>query len=300
MANKKEVKNEIDIEQIEIEIKNNIREELYDEITNKIDVESKKTLDRMEKRIIKYKNSSIRKRNFIIFILLLVIIVETYIILENHYSIKINNSNKEIKEQIKVSSKEEKDENWYIEKYSYLMNNIKTNLLEDKYYLYKDNYTEKSINNKVRLNMAYQLLEEKRINDDIIKIKVNDLENAYKKIFGNLDNYKNETFSSECIQFVYDNELNIYMGINTECEIDNKSILEEIKTIYEEDGNIVIETIVGIYDKEKEELLNISLEKITDKYNDNLIEYEKDLDKRKYIFKEIENEYYLKEVKSNN
>ena len=61
---------EIDKEKLIKELKEEVKDGLFDEITKKVDYESKNKLDKMEKRIYKYKNFSILKRNIIIILFL--------------------------------------------------------------------------------------------------------------------------------------------------------------------------------------------------------------------------------------
>lgn len=294
----------IDKKAIVDEIKKEVQNQISEEIIKKVDYETKNKLDKMEKRIYKYKNISIIKRNIVIILFLAIIIFETKILydndllhLSNNKKIDENNiseTKKELEEQEEV-----KDTKWYIDNYSYLLDNVKTDLTgEDTYYLYKKNYTESSIRNSVRLNMSYQLLnkEDIIIENSVVTIKESDLKESYKKIFGSLDNYKSENFNNNCIQFIYNKDSKSYMAINTVCEESNEELLEEIKAIYEEDNKIVIETIVGIKIKDNKELNNIDGTKVTDNYSGNISEFEDKLNKYQYIFEKTDNNYYLKEI----
>lgn len=294
----------IDKKAIVDEIKKEVQNQISEEIIKKVDYETKNKLDKMEKRIYKYKNISIIKRNIVIILFLAIIIFETKILydndllhLSNNKKIDENNiseTKKELEEQEEV-----KDTKWYIDNYSYLLDNVKTDLTgEDTYYLYKKNYTESSIRNSVRLNMSYQLLnkEDIIIENSVVTIKESDLKESYKKIFGSLDNYKPENFNNNCIQFIYNKDSKSYMAINTVCEESNEELLEEIKAIYEEDNKIVIETIVGIKIKDNKELNNIDGTKVTDNYSGNISEFEDKLNKYQYIFEKIDDNYYLKEI----
>ncbi len=300
----------VDKEKIVKEIKKQILDDLDIEISKRIEYETKNKLDKMEKRIYKYKNSSIIKRNIIIIILLLVIIVETKILYDNDLLIIQSKKQDEVNNKLEVDNKENenkekdkieeiKDTKWYIENYSYLLDNIKTNLSnEDKYYLYKQNYNEEAIKNTVRLNMAYQILsdKEKLVQNSVINIKETDLQSAYKRVFGSLDKYTAENFNNDCVQFIYNQESRAYMAIDVSCNKNIYEKIENIKNIYEEENKIIIETIVGIHNKENNSLNNIEFQTITDNYSGNLDEYEERLNKYKYIFELKEETYYLKEI----
>lgn len=306
-----------DIEKLEInkdevvkEIKSAVKEQLLEEVTRKIDYESKKSLEQVEKKIYKYKNFSIFKRNIIILILLGVIIFETKTLYDNDLLFKGSkkNSDNDIVDKIdkdKDNNKEEqeqpeKDLEWYKENYGYLLDNIKTNLTgEDTYYLYSGNYNEDNIKNSVKLNMAYQLLsnEEKRVDSSVISVSEEAIKNKYKKIFGNIDNLKLENFNDNCIQFIYNPSNKNYMAIDTTCEALNEEIIKNIENIYEEDNKLIIEVLVGILNKDNNSLSNMNKELIKENYSNELLDEVKDkLNKYKYKFEKIEEEYYLKEI----
>lgn len=301
---------DVDKEKIVKEIKKQILDDLDTEISKRIEYETKNKLDKMEKRIYKYKNSSIIKRNIIIIIFLLVIIVETKILYDNDLLIIKSNKQDEVNNKLEVDNnknenkekdkiEEIKDTKWYIENYSYLLDNIKTNLSsDDKYYLYKQNYNEETIKNTVRLNMAYQILsdKEKLVQNSVINIKETDLQSAYKRVFGSLDKYTAENFNNDCVQFIYNQESKTYMAIDVSCNKNIYEKIENIKNIYEEENKIIIETVVGIHNKENNSLNNIEFQTITDNYSGNLDEYEERLNKYKYIFELKEETYYLKEI----
>lgn len=282
------------------EIKKEVIEELDDEVLKRVEYETKNKLDKMEKRIYKYKNMSILKRNIVILIFLGIIIFETKILYDNNLLFKFNNKkNTEINSEVEQNNnenKEEKDSKWYIDNYSYLLDNIKTNISgEDKYYLYKKNYTQETIRNAIRLNMAYQLLNDGISKENsVISIKEKDLKEAYKKIFGNLDNYKAENFSNDCVQFVYNKD--VFMAIDTKCEDSKDELVEKIDNIHEKDNKIIINTIVGIYNKENKSLVNMDGEKLADKYSNNINEYANKLSKYEYIFEIKDKDYHLKEI----
>lgn len=297
-TNEKESNNiAIDTKKLENEIEKKVREKLIEELYIKIDYETKNKLDKMEKKIYKYKKRSLLKRNVIILILLLIILFETKLLYDDNIllsSYNSNNTNTYIKEEIDNN----KDKEWYIENYSYLLDNIKTNLGEENYlYLYKSNYEETTIDNKIRLNMAYQL-SNPNIDNNVISITEQELKESYKKIFGSLDNYKAENFTNNCIQFVYNKKAENYMAINIECEINNKKILEKITNIYGQDNDIVIDTIAGIYDNSTKSLYDINENILKEDYStsDNLEELENKLNNYKYIFEKIDDSYYLKEI----
>ncbi len=292
---------DIDKEEIVKEIKKEAKEELLEEVTRKIDYESKKSLERAEKKIYKYKNFSIMKRNIIILIFLAVIIFETKTLYDNDLLF-----NKKLKENTSVVDKDTNNDNsndeivkdfsWYKENYGYLLENINTNL-EDKYYLYKDSYIIDTIKNDVKLNMAYQLLDEedKIKNNGIINISSDKLKNSYEKIFGSVSSYSAENFKDDCIQFIYNKEADIYMAIDTTCTKTNEELLRYIQNIYEKDDELVMDVLIGIL-KDKT-LTDMNGTKIKNNYSSELFDNVKDkLNKYEFVFEKINDEYYLKEI----
>ncbi len=302
---KEEIKPELK-EEIKPELKEELRPELKEEVMEDlllvIDKESKNKFDKIERKINRHKNMSIFRKIIIIILLLALVIYETKILYENNLipyfqdkniTTKVNNKDDVFKETTVVKTKD-----WYLENYSYLLNNIKTDLSQDNtYYLYKSNYKELTIKNDIRLNMAYQLLTEsdKKLENNVITISNTSLKEAYKRIFGTTINYKESNFNNNCLTFIYDSVSDNYMAINTTCEESNTKLLESISNIYEQDNNVVIETVVGIYNKDTNKLSKVDGTEVLDTFNEeiNLEEYKNMLDNYKYIFKNIENNYYF-------
>lgn len=299
--NSKNLLKELNIQKEAIveEIKRDIKGSLYDEISNTIEYESKKTLEKMEKKIYKYKNKSIFKRNIIILIFLVIIIFETKILYDNNLLFGLNKKEetKEQKEELlnnkEIDIKEEKDLDWYIDNYSYLLDNIKTNLNEeDQFYLYEKDYNVESIKNSVKLNIAYQLLDGKIKNENgIIEIDEEYLKKSFEKVFSK-DSYKSENFNNSCIQFIYNKELKKYLAIDTECDKNEFEIFRNIKNIYEEDNKIIIEVNVGLVDEEEKTLITINKKNKYDYSKENI----EKLYVYEFVFKKENDNYYLNKI----
>ncbi len=296
-----EIKLDIDKDQIVKEIKKEAKDELLEEVKRKIDYESKKSLENAEKKIYKYKNFAIFKRDILILLFLGVIIYETKILYDNDLLFKeskkndapivdkVENNNKEDEKEPEVV----KDLAWYKENYGYLYTNIKTNL-EDTYYLYKKSIKVEEIDNTVKLNMAYQLLDDKKVEGSVISIEGNKIKDAYKKIFGDIE-FKAENFKDNCIQFIYNKDTDTYMAIDTTCKSNENSLVTDIINISEKDNTLVIEVVAGTLKDKK--LSNMDGVKIKDNYNNNLDEVKDKLSKYEFIYEKVEDEYYLKEIK---
>lgn len=305
---KPELKEEIKPE-LKEELKPELTEELMEDLLLIIDKESKNKLDKIERKITRRKNMSIFRKIIIIILLLLVIAYETKLLYENNLIpyFQKQNTTTEVNNKDDVSKKNtvSKTKDLYLENYSYLLNNIKTDLTdENTYYLYKSNYKELTIKNDIRLNMAYQLLTEsdKKTENNVITISNDTLKASYKKIFGTTTNYKESNFNSNCLIFIYDNVTDNYLAINTTCEEQNTKLIEKITNIYEQDNNVIIETVVGVYNKDTNKLTKTDKTEVLDTYTEdiNLEEYKNILDNYKYTFKNIDNNYYFDSIEKIN
>lgn len=297
----------VDKEKLEREIKKEVKDCLLDELDEKIDGLVQVKIDKFEKKINKQKQRALLKKNIIIVILLGLVIFEGKILYDNgllnNSNYKSNNSsyeNKINKDSNKAVEENEntKDEKWYIEEYSYLLDNIKTNLVGDNFtYLYNDNYTAKDIDNKIRLNMAYQLLDKEDISnkDGFLTVDTSILEESYKKIFGNDLEFKNEDFTDNCIHFIHNDSLNKYLAVNLECAVNTKEVLQEVISVEEKEDEIIVTTILGIHDTKEKKISNLD-NSFTKKYKDDITEYEEELDKFKYEFVKDNDAYYFSSI----
>lgn len=297
----------IDKEKVMREIKKEVKDCLLDELDKKIDDLIQVKIERLEKKINKQKQRALLKKNIIIIILLGIVLYEGKILYDNgllnNSNYKSNNSsyeNKINKDSNEVVEEKEntKDEKWYIEEYSYLLDNIKTNLVGDDFsYLYQDNYDVKDIDNKIRLNMAYQLLDKEDISnkDGFLTIDSSDLEEKYKSIFGKSLEFKNEDFVNNCIHFIYNESMDKYLAVNLECALNTKEIKQEITSVEEKEDKIIITTVLGIYDSKENIISNID-NSFNKKYKDNIIEYEDKLDKFEYEFIKDNDTYYFSSI----
>lgn len=297
---------ELDKNAIISDIKKQAQEELLKEISMRVDYETKNSLEKIEKRIYRYKNIQIFKRNIIIILLFLLCLFEAKILFDNDLILNHKKNNSQIvdvedkKDEEKDMEEEKeieviKNKEWYIEKYSYLLNNIKTNI-DNNDYLYKGNYDESNIDLSIKLNMAYQLIKNNiNINEGILSFSDIELKNAYIKIFGISDNYFNNNFNDDCIQFIYNENLNKYMAIDNICVDNETEIVKKIIDIYEENDDIIIEIVAGIHNKVNNYLTNINGTVLTKNY-ESIDSYLDKLNSYKYVFYSIDDDYYLKEI----
>lgn len=295
----------IDVEKLEREIKKEVKDSLLDELDNKIDGLVQVKIERYEKKLNKQKQRALLKKNIIIIILLGIVLYEGKILYDNgllnNSSYKSDDVNNTVVNKDDSSNKEEviedkKDLEWYIKEYGYLLDNVKTNLVgEDFSYLYQDSYDVKDIDNKVRLNMAYQLLEKEDISDKdgFLTIDSSVLEEKYKTIFGETLEFKNEDFTNDCINFIYNESMDKYLAIAIESTSKENEIKQEIISVEEKEEKLIITTILGVYDNKEKTISNLD-NTFNKKYKDNILEHKDQLNKFEYEFIRESDAYYFK------
>lgn len=278
------------------EIKNIIIDELENDLINIVDNNSKDKLDSMEKKIYKYKNKTIRKKNIIIIILILIIILENKLLYDKGtFNKYLANENKEVLINDENKEKLVKDLDYYKDKYGYLLDMINTNLDVNNYnYLYKEDYKVKDIDNNVKLNISYMNIKDNNIstNNGVKTVNEDIIRESYNKIF-NDNKYEVSNFNYSCLNFIYNKNTLSYMAIDTGCDID-KTIIKDIVDIKENNNNIDITALVGINDKNNNTLYNINGDLIDGNYdNKDLSKYKDKLSKYKYTFILDDDNYYF-------
>ena len=306
---KKNIKDEI-IKDIRIEantiIKNDIKEQLISDINGEI----KDNIRITQKMIIRSKNFKIFRKNIFILLLIAVIVYFGYCLWDARYFNFMKDKNKvEEKEVIKEEEKEEvveiiKDKNWYITNYGYLLDNMKLDLSYENsniYYLYTGNYDLSNIKDTIKLNLAYKFVDNKNETDYNYVIKEEDMKNAYIKVFGSINNYNPTSFTALCMQFYYNSTDKLYMAYKFSCESNSSlHIKEEIKDMYEDNGKIIIETVMGVYDSTNKYLFNYSnlYLSLTNDFDEtkSVLDYEDKLNTYKYTFNKIGDNYYFESI----
>lgn len=315
----KEVKEKVLIE-LNKEIKHSIldnvekyKEDLKEEMNEAINNEVSNVMKREEKRMLHSKNFSIFKKNVLLLILIGIICYFGYCLYDVKYFDFMKSdcekngtcytaSSDDVEE--KTENEIVKDKDWYIENYGYLLKNAQVSLNADQvsaYYLYNTDHKLNEIKTAYLLNMAYQKLDSKSIktNSMNVTITASDLKNAYQELFGTLDHYKDTNFSYNCLNFVYNKEKDKYIAENRKCSGANKQILESISDMYEEDNKLYILTTATIYDQTEgsyytfDNLYDPILMNVTE---DNFLENAKKLNRYQYIFKKVDDQYYLDSI----
>lgn len=283
---------------------NNIKEGIIIDVNNDI----KENIRLNQKMIIRSKNFKIFKKNIFILILIGIIVYFGYCLWDAKYFWFMKDKEVVIKEE-KTEEVEEveeivKDKNWYITNYGYLLDYMKLDLPYENsniYYLYNGNYNQSNIKDTIKLNLAYKFIDNKNETDYNYTIYEDDMKNAYIKLFGNLDNYNPTSFNVGCMQFYYNNIEGVYSSYKFDCESNNSlKIKEEIKDMYEENDQIIIETVMGVYDINNKYLFNYSnlYLSIVNDFNDDMsvLNYEDKLNTYKYTFNKNGENYYFESI----
>lgn len=290
------------------------KEEFREEISKDILEEVENVMKREEKRIIRNRTLSLFKKNVAIFILLIIVCYFGYCLYDVKYfdfmksecerngncAVISNEDSNNIEQEENVI----KDKDWYIENYGYLLNEANVLLSADQanaYYLYSGDHKVNEIKTSYLLNLAYKKMDNKNVKTNSVSVTINaeDLRNAFQDLFGTLDNYKDTNFTYGCLNFVYNSEKDRYVAENNKCTISNKEILENISDMYEEENKLYILTTATIYDKAEssyytfDNLFDPILANVTDA---EFLENAKKLNKYQYIYKKVDDSYYLNSI----
>lgn len=218
MANKKEdITKDKDVKKILNEIDNQInnkKEEMLKEFTEKMDeqieIAVQKKVEQIEKKIVKAKNGKIFRRDIFIIILFVVALYLAYCLYEIGYFNKNleNNNNNSISQNdtINADVKEEiLPASYYIEKYSYLVDNVQIpNFIQ----IFQNGITKDTITNNLKLQIAYKNLDEtdKEDNGTVISIASEKILTSYQNICGDDETIDFTNFEYENLKFLYFND----------------------------------------------------------------------------------------------
>ncbi len=218
MANKKEdITKDKDVKKILNEIDNQInnkKEEMLKEFTEKMDeqieIAVQKKVEQIEKKIVKTKNGKIFRRDIFIIILFVVALYLAYCLYEIGYFNKNleNNNNNSISQNdtINADVKEEiLPASYYIEKYSYLVDNVQIpNFIQ----IFQNGITKDTITNNLKLQIAYKNLDEtdKEDNGTVISIASEKILTSYQNICGDDETIDFTNFEYENLKFLYFND----------------------------------------------------------------------------------------------
>ena len=275
------------------EIKNDVsvivKEDVRNDLKREIDSEIKKN----SRRNMRGKRGKIFRRDIVIIILLAIIAYLVYFMYNHNYvsfSINSNMNNVTLTNDKKVVNIN-KD-------YSYLLDNINVKLPfenSNSLYLYLKDYNESNINDSIKLTMTYNYINK----DDF---SVDEVHDAYVKLFNTDKNFKNTSFDYECKKFKYDESTNAYTLVSNECiNTSSKEILERIINTSVKNDKIIITTVVGVYDNSNHSLYNYKniYDPIAVDLNNNfnITDYQNKLNTYKYTFVGVDDNYYFDSIK---
>ena len=305
---KEKFKNDI-IKEIRYEantvVKDDIKEQLIIDVNNEI----KDNIRKEQRKLIRQKSFKIFKKNIIILILIAIVAYFSYCLWDARY-FKFMKDKTIVEKVVKEENNEEnkeieiiKDKSWYIENYGYLLDNMKLSLPMDNsniYYLFNENYNITNIKDTIKLNLAYKFVENKSENEYSYIISEDEMKKAYFKFFGTNDNYNPVSFTVDCMQYYYNEYEKIFVAYKFTCDSSNPfHIKQEIKDMYEENGNIIIETVMGVYNDYNYlfNYMNLYNAIATDfDGSKSILDYEANLNTYKYTFKKLENDYYFDSI----
>ena len=149
--------------------------------------------------------------------------------------------------------------------------------------------------------MALKKVHEKDIKTNSLNVMIDAeiLRNSYQQLFGTLDSYKDVSFSYKCLNFIYNKDKDRYVADNNKCSESNKKVLEIISDMFEEGNKLYILTTATIFDKNESSYYtfdNLYDPIMMDVTEENLEENAKKLNKYQYVFKKVDDIYYLDSI----
>ena len=260
------------------EVIDNEKEELTKYIQERVDIEVKKAVDASTRKLIRHKNIVIIKRDIIIILLIGAYIFLCYNLYNTNYFDKYIFKNNNHNVQSNIESKENKDEESIslIDEYSYLLDNFKIN--ENSKYI--EDYYKGNLSDELRLYLSINALRiGSSSGDNIEYLDEEDLEEAYESVFKG--DIPNKSFEYNDCKFKYVDKKDLYIATG---EIIKKTNIEkEITNVYENNKQIIIETVEGVIIKNK--LYNVITNKEIKEYEeDSLKNYKDNLTSLRYVF----------------
>lgn len=298
MVKKKEEVTEDNSENVNIQDNNEsvkinvqeIKDDLNDYLKYRIDKEVSLATEKVNKKIINYKNRIIIRRDIFIVILLVICFFLGYHLV-NITNIKVDISTKNkvtsVKKE-KVQYDEKSDDK--IKEYGYLLDDIFVN--DDSDY-FKDYYSGK-LSNEVKLYLSMNRIDLEKVDseDGAVYIDDNDLKEAYENIFDG--EYEAKGFKYGDYDFKYLKAKKMYFADGDFKKVISNNVRKIVDAI-ENDDSIVITTIEGV--KKKDKLYDIDLKEIDDYTGGDILDYEKSLSKVEYEFVKKDGNYKLISVK---
>lgn len=294
----KEAQN-IDVEDKEISIDiSDIKNDLTEYMKDRIDKEVARAVDKSSKKLIRYKNSIIFKKNIIIVVLLIICIFLGY----NLYSLSNINidvstvkkgvqkeeTKKTEKKEVETDNKENELEN-NKKKYGHLIDDIFIN--DESPYI--NDFYKGNLSDEVKLYLSLNIIDDEKVvsEDESVYLEEDDLKESYGNFFNG--EFVPKSFEYNNLKFHYLSSKSLFVADGV-FEKEDKTVNKEIIDINITD-NIVITTVEGIIKDGK--LYNIiSGEEVKNYKSDNLAKYEKDLTKVVYYFVKSDDTYKIDKI----
>lgn len=282
----KDNKEEITLIEIKEELKNYINDQLNNSYIEQI--------SKANKALIKEKNLKILAKNTLITFLLLIIVFLIYLLNNVGYFERFrSNPSKEAiilteKDEMKKDStnnqkeeivKKEPTLEELMKEYQYLLD--KVIISENCQYL--EDYYNGNLTNELKNYLALSTLDFTKLTfeDGYNIIEEKELKDAYDKIFSSEYVSLSFDYNNNIVRYI--NKMSSYLTLE-ELTKNKSNIVREITAIKVNDDEVSITTLEGIVKDSK--LYNVlSLNEINNYQADKLINYEKQLNKITYIFK---------------
>lgn len=274
-----------------------IKSDLTDYMMDKIDKEVSLAIDRSNKKLVRYKNSIIFRKNIIIVILLIMCVFLGYNLYKiSDISVNISTNNgvsKNTNSNVKKvnDKKEDKDDlEEKVKKYDYLIDDIFIN--DESPYI--DDFYKGNLSDDVKLYLTLNRIDNNKITseDGSVYIDEEDMKDSYESFLGG--EFSPKSFEYNDLKFHYLSSKSLFIG-DGEVKKQKGNIVKEIIDV-NDDELLKITTIEGIAKDNK--LYNVLNKKQVGDYKDNkdLKKYENDLIKVIYYFDKNEDNYILNNI----
>ncbi len=268
------------------------KEDLKKQISDELIVDIKKDIAKEQKKVSRSKSFKI----FRLYIYLLILIVAAcYMIYclykSDNMDILKTRGETTTTSAPQTTKKLVKDFNWYYKEYGHLLNNL---IITD-YNLVNGNMVISSLGSEARLALAYKNVDKKDILVDGIINSVSEdvLKEAYRNLFGSEEGYVATNFNVDNLSYAYSTNNKAFIAIYRDVT-ETTPITNKITDIKEENGMIVITSIVGVIKDNKVYNINNLNEAVGD--NADLNTYKDVLTTVEYRFKNINDNYYIDSI----
>lgn len=282
-------------ESVQRDFDDNYKEKIKDEIGKELKEELEKTIRKDQKRLISRKNFKIFRLSVYILVLIGLSLFLTYRLYRageltffNRYRI-VEVGEDENPSQENTNEEIVKDREWYIENYSYLLDNVHVTNLE----LLKGAYDAADIDITDKLAMSYKNLSDDDITVDnmIYSFESSRLQEEYVTIFGVDNNFEFVNFTVDGMSYVYSQRQGFYIAISDK-DLEDQDVVNFVTDITEEDNEIIITASVALVSDGKIYNIYNTNEELGD-YSEDGESYIDSLSEVRYVFVLNDGEYVL-------